>query len=178
MCASFSGSCANSTGTTTPLGHGKYSLNRHLPTSQKWGGNVISITYASSATEPFSDEALKALLIKARDNNSKLGITGLLLYKDGNFMQSVEGPESAVYELYKKIIADPRHNKILKLLEYEITERSFSTWEMGFRNLSDPDVKEIPGYSEFLQTPLTSPFFQTNPTKAQKLLLMFREIVR
>ncbi len=139
---------------------------------------MTSITYASSATQPFSDEDLKALLIKARDNNSKLGITGLLLYKDGNFMQTVEGPEDAVRELYKKINADPRHTHILKLLEYEITERSFPTWEMGFRNLNDVGAKEIPGYSEFLNTGLTSPFFQKNPTKAQKLLLMFRQTMR
>jgi lipopolysaccharide biosynthesis regulator YciM len=151
---------------------------RSTQRNNEYGKFMISITYASSATQRFSEEDLKALLIKARDNNTKLGITGLLLYKDGNFMQTVEGPEEAVHELYKKINADPRHGHILKLLEYEITERSFSTWEMGFRNLSGPDVKEIPGYSEFLQTPLTSPFFQTNPTKAQKLLLMFREIVR
>jgi hypothetical protein len=139
---------------------------------------MISMTYASSATHPFSEEELKALLKKARANNSRLGITGLLLYKDGNFMQTVEGPEDSVRELYRKITADPRHGRILKLLEYEITERSFPDWEMGFHSLNEQDAKEIPGYSDFLHTPLDSPAFQASPTKAQKLLLMFRQSMR
>ena len=49
---------------------------------------------------------------------------------------------------------------------------------MGFKNLNDPALLEIPGYSEFMNEPLDSQMFQTEPSKARKLLEMFRRSMR
>ena len=38
-----------------------------------------------------------------------MGITGLLLFIDGGFLQMLEGEERAVRELYTRIAADRRH---------------------------------------------------------------------
>jgi hypothetical protein len=57
---------------------------------------MFRIVYVSAASEPFSDQQLKELLQKSRQNNVAAGITGMLLYKDGTFMQTLEGPELAV----------------------------------------------------------------------------------
>jgi len=54
----------------------------------------VPLVYVSSATELFSDTQLENLLLRSRQNNSTLGITGMLLYKDGNFMQCLEGPKT------------------------------------------------------------------------------------
>jgi hypothetical protein len=46
---------------------------------------------------------------------------------------------------------------------------------MGFRDLQSPEARAIPGYSEFLNTPLTAREFSEDPTRAQKLLLTFKK---
>jgi Sensors of blue-light using FAD. len=48
---------------------------------------MFFLVYVSSATRPFSREDLRVLLETCRKNNAELGVTGMLLYKDGNFMQ-------------------------------------------------------------------------------------------
>ncbi len=98
----------------------------------------------------------------------------MLLYKEGNFMQVLEGEESAVRDTHQKISADPRHRGLITLLQGTTPERQFSEWSMGFRNLG-ADTNSPEGYSEFLNVALTSSEFELNPSKAQKLLLMFKQ---
>lgn len=98
----------------------------------------------------------------------------MLLYKKGNFLQLLEGDEEAVRSLYARIRQDPRHRKHLSLLEGNIEERQFPTWSMGFRDLADCELPDVPGYSDFMTTPLTGDEFSLHPTRAQKLLLMFK----
>jgi hypothetical protein len=40
---------------------------------------MLSLVYVSSAKQLFSEQDLKALLEQSRDNNARLGLTGLLL---------------------------------------------------------------------------------------------------
>src|SRR5436190_458495 len=113
-------------------------------------------TYVSSATDLFSVDELAALLESCRVANECDAITGMLLYKGGNFMQTIEGPEVAVAGLRERLRTDPRHHGILFLLNGTREERLFDAWSMGFRDLSDPDVVALPGYSEFLDSPLSA----------------------
>jgi hypothetical protein len=96
--------------------------------------------YASYAKQHFSDDELTELLIKARKNNSNLGITGMLIYRDGNFIQVLEGEEEAVKSLYILIKADKRHDGVIIMSEGEISERQFAKWAMDFRNYSKNDL--------------------------------------
>lgn len=136
------------------------------------------LIYASSATQAFSREDLLALLAKSRDNNARLGITGMLLYKDGNFIQALEGEEKAVVALYERIAADPRHTQLLPLLRGRQETRQFPEWSMGFRDLNSPEVRQTPGFSEFLNAPLSVAEFAADPTRCQKLLLTFKANMR
>jgi hypothetical protein len=126
----------------------------------------------------FSYEQLVVLLNTSRKNNAPLGITGLLLNKEGNFMQILEGPERAVRELAAKISKDPRHRGIITLLESYSEQRQFADWKMGFKNLKAIEAKSIEGYSEFLNTPLNSRDFVKDPSLAQRLLLGFKNNLR
>lgn len=135
---------------------------------------MISLTYVSSATSFLTPDELLALLKTARDNNGRLGLTGMLLYKDGNFMQVLEGEEAPLRQLYAKIIKDPRHSGLIKLLDQTIETRQFPSWSMAFTNLDDVSPSAVPGYSEFLNLSLTEPSFLQNPSRAQKLLQTFR----
>ena len=128
----------------------------------------------SSAAKPFSKTDLLDLLVKAREKNARLGITGILLYKDGNFMQLIEGEEQAVQDLIHLIEYDTRHRGLLILSRNTIAQRSFPEWSMGFCDLNEDESKFIPGYSEFLKTPLTGREFGADPNRCQKLLLCFK----
>ena len=136
---------------------------------------MISLIYVSSAVEPFSSAELLSLLETSRRNNALLNVTGMLLYKDGNFMQVIEGEEPAIRKLHTKISLNPRHDGLITLLEKPIKQRQFSDWSMGFKDLSDRRLRDTPGYSEFLTAPLTSAEFTANPSRAQKLLLTFKQ---
>jgi len=57
---------------------------------------MIAIVYISAAVQPLSDADLEALLAKSREKNARLKVTGILLYKDGDIMQLIEGPGEAV----------------------------------------------------------------------------------
>jgi hypothetical protein len=48
---------------------------------------IFHLVYFSSATKECTKPELQKLLDEARKKNTKLGVTGMLLYKDGNFMQ-------------------------------------------------------------------------------------------
>jgi hypothetical protein len=131
--------------------------------------------YVSSATELFSRSELSDLLAQSRANNARSGITGMLLYKDGNFMQALEGEERAVRSLYDKIGRDRRHRGMITILEGPLVERQFPDWSMAFCDLNSPAVHATPGYSEFLNTPLTGEEFSSAPKNSQKLLMMFKQ---
>ena len=134
--------------------------------------------YVSSATHLFTEEELNALLETSRRNNAKVGVTGMLLYKDGNFMQFLEGPKEKVRALLEKIKTDLRHKGMIVLLQEERPDREFVDWSMGFKKLGRDQLPEIPGYSDFLDLPLTSEQFLLNPSRSLRLLLSFRESMR
>ena len=135
---------------------------------------LYSLVYVSSATKPFSVDELRTLLERTRANNTRRSVSGMLLYKDGNFMQALEGEEATVKAVYATIAQDPRHTGAIMLLSGPIEARAFAEWSMGFRDLR-ADTAGVEGYSAFLNTPLTSAEFLAEPSRAQKLLLMFKQ---
>jgi hypothetical protein len=132
--------------------------------------------YVSSAVNPFSRDQLRLLLAASVANNRRLDITGMLLYKDGNFMQVLEGEEASVKHLKGRIQQDARHRSIFTVVEGPQPERHFPEWSMGFRDLTlSSGHNAPPGFSQFLNTPLTQAEFSSNPSGAHALLQMFRD---
>jgi hypothetical protein len=127
----------------------------------------------SSAVTPFTPHELRDLLQRCNRNNRQRDVTGMLLYKDGNFMQVLEGEESAVMAVHRTIGRDSRHRGMITLLQGMTPGRQFSAWSMGFKDMG-ADLDNPEGYSEFLNLPLTGKEFQSDPSKAQKLLLTFK----
>lgn len=135
---------------------------------------MLSVLYLSSASIPYSDDDLAALLTTSRENNARLGLTGILLYRNGQFMQVLEGPEDAVNARFAVIAADPRHRGVQKLVTDSIAERQFPSWAMGFRPLTDTLVKQIPGYDDFFEAPQSERSLPETATRARLLLEWFR----
>lgn len=139
---------------------------------------LYSIIYASSATHLFSAEELAALLKKTCDRNSRDGVAGMLLYKDGNFMQALEGEEAVVTATLARLSRDPRHHDLIVLARGPVAQREFSDWSMAFSNLDLPGARSMPGYSEFLNTPLTDQGFVGSSSRCLKLLRTFKRTMR
>jgi hypothetical protein len=137
---------------------------------------MYSLVYVSTQTLRFTDADLRGLLEQSRRDNLVTGITGLLLYKDGNFMQILEGSREAVLLTLLKIKNDVRHHHLIVLFEGEVTQREFKDWSMGFKKLGADTVEEVPGYSDYLDQPLTSEHF-SNPSKVLQFLITFKKSV-
>ena len=109
---------------------------------------LVRLLYVSRAVDPDSSRAIESILSAARQHNLQNGITGILCYGGGIFVQAIEGGRSAVNDLYNHIIKDPRH-KDVELLHYEeITERRFGGWTMGQVDVSRVKTNILLKYSE------------------------------
>lgn len=108
------------------------------------------VLYSSAAVAPFSDAELTQLLTVARVNNGRLGVTGMLLYHEGSFLQVLEGDEHVLETLYAKIARDKRHHRVVSLLRRPVDTRHFGQWQMGFASMNVLP-KSIPGYSDYLR---------------------------
>jgi hypothetical protein len=98
----------------------------------------------------------------------------MLLYKGGEFMQVLEGPDRTVRSLVQSITTDPRHFGLVTLIEEPIADREYPDWAMAFHNLNSVTAKDVPGYAEFEPLALTGVEFHSDPALAQKLLRLFR----
>lgn len=137
-----------------------------------------SLVYVSSAREPFTKPQLRELLERASQNNKRESITGLLLHRNGSFMQLLEGEESAVERLFERIAGDSRHWAVTLMHRSQAPERMFPQWSMACRDLDDAMVQALPGFSQFLEPSISTRAFFENPTRAQKLLVYFKESAR
>lgn len=78
--------------------------------------------------EPEAD--LASITAAASRNNPTLGVTGVLLYDAGRFIQVVEGPPEGIWTLQRRLLADTRHSDLVELFEVECPTRTFDEWQM------------------------------------------------
>ena len=126
-----------------------------------------SIVYFSIAAQAMSGEELAALWQECALNDSHVGITGILLHKQGEFLQAIEGPKGVVCDMYTRILTDPRHNIAGMISDRMITHREFPGTAMSFKNLD-----EAPADTPFL-TPFSYEAFRGNPDLALLTLKYF-----
>lgn len=131
---------------------------------------MVQLVYASQARSPFSADALRALLVKARANNTSLSITGCLLHVDGAFLQILEGDSVRVQTLFAHIGRDPRHHRVNTLLVRQIDVAQFADWSMGFIDGSGR-ASSIDGYRA------TNGFgdLAGDPTRVRQIIDGFRD---
>ena len=108
---------------------------------------LVRLLYASRAVD-IGDEAISSILAHSRQYNPALGITGILCYGGGVFLQAIEGGRMAVSELYGHILKDSRHKDVVLLDYEEIAERRFGGWTMGTVNLLKLNHSILLKYSE------------------------------
>jgi hypothetical protein len=135
---------------------------------------LYQIVYASSALDPWSRTELDELVNRCRENNARIGVTGMLLHKRGKFLHALEGFRETVGTLYVRIAADRRHRCVGVLLEGALEERQFPGTPLAFHDLDSANALATPGYGEFLGTSLAEEEFLSDPARALKLLLTFK----
>ncbi len=114
--------------------------------------SLHQIIYFSAANAVLTEDALLALLASSQRRNAERGITGLLLYSEGNIMQVIEGPSEAVQALFAKISIDPRHSKMIVARNAAIARRDFPTYKMGFKRVARRQMDtSLPGFSDMLE---------------------------
>lgn len=94
----------------------------------------IELVYVSSADPAsISEQVLSDILASARKRNAEFGVTGVLLYQAGTFVQLLEGPADAVRHIYHdRICQDRRHGGLVLCWEQNISQRGFPDWSMGY----------------------------------------------
>lgn len=137
---------------------------------------MLSITYISAAVQSPDNAALFKMLAAWRSGNQQFGITGLLLYKAGSFIQTIEGEDAAVLTLFKNIKRDPFHRNVVAVMQETIQERHFDNWSMGFQLLGRLGGDTALGFNALLSDPQMAEIFARSPHRVDKLHWMFREI--
>ena len=131
------------------------------------------LIYISTAVNALSDAELVSLLEQCRPNNLKLGITGMLLYKNGNFMQMLEGNQHTVDTLFQRIKTDPRHKDVSEVMVGETEKRYFPDWSMGFCNMDK--VAALPPLDQYVKAKLTLRSFENDAQNAHHFMVMFND---
>ena len=116
---------------------------------------LVRLLYVSRALDPDASAATDAILAVAREHNMANGITGILCYGGGIYLQAIEGGRNQVNNLYAQIVSDKRHTDVVLLNYEEIAERRFGGWTMGQVNLSKLNTSVVLKYSEL---PVLDPY--------------------
>ena len=95
--------------------------------------SLLQIIYSST---PFGFDAptLSGILVDARRNNARDGITGALICRSDVFLQLLEGPGAKVIAALERIKDDDRHADVRLHVSQRVADRLFGRWSM----LDDP----------------------------------------
>lgn len=135
---------------------------------------VHQLIYVSAAKAEFTEAALTRLLLRARQNNRKLGVSGLLIHHSGAFFQVLEGTEPVVEALFDRISRDPRHHRILVLQRTSLANAVFAEWSMGFVGGQPADLERMPGFNDFFRRGFANANLVEAGAQAATLALAFR----
>lgn len=101
--------------------------------------SMVRLTYVSRLARDCGGEELGRIMTVSRRNNRGLGVTGALCYSPRGFLQILEGPASAVNQLYRRIVQDKRHVDVT-LVEYTpVHQRDFARWSMAYIRTDEID---------------------------------------
>ncbi|MEY3253823.1 MAG: Blue light- and temperature-regulated antirepressor YcgF, partial [Pseudomonadota bacterium] len=83
-------------------------------------------------TDALTPAAVQHIVDRARSNNLRLHLSGLLAFDSRYFLQVLEGERAGLSALFGRISADPRHRRVELLEMTAVHERRFAQWSMGF----------------------------------------------
>jgi Sensors of blue-light using FAD len=115
--------------------------------------DLYALVYVSTATERADVAQIDSLLDRAQANNARAGLTGVLLFDGGCFMQYVEGSAESMGRVYTRIKASTLHTGIVELMREPIVRREFPEWSMAFRSVNAFGMSHPAPQSDLLAPP-------------------------
>ncbi len=134
---------------------------------------LIHLIYVSSARQEMDGAGLDRILEASVRNNVSRGVTGMLVYSAGSFMQLLEGEAAAVDEIYRLIGQDRRHHTITLLERAAIKARSFDRWSMGFKRLGADDRRVYAAWAPLFESGFNAAEIGAAPGVALSMLTDF-----
>ncbi len=111
-------------------------------------GALHRIVYMSTAVGVLRAEELDRIYLRAQAANARAGITGLMLFYEGVFLQVLEGPAAGVTSLLERIRRDRRHASLIVLESGMAEARSFGGSGMNFVSARKLSAGEKQAFSE------------------------------
>lgn len=102
--------------------------------------DLVHCIYASVQTHVLAPCEIDTLVEHSRRNNRLHNITGILLHVGSTFFQILEGPPATVDALYERILVDPRHKDVTKIIYEPIARRFFADFTMSLATLSSREL--------------------------------------
>jgi hypothetical protein len=134
--------------------------------------SLMQLIYTSTLTGR-DETLLDPIHLSAVQHNRKSGVTGMLLYFNGAFMQVLEGERDAVMVTYQRIRNDLRHQNSRVLVEEAISTRHFPTWSMGLCRVGGNDLLRLPQFDSVVRNGFDSDQILARPGIALSMLQLF-----
>jgi hypothetical protein len=128
---------------------------------------LVSLIYVSKMSPMVDHRSIRDILAASQRNNEPRGVSGLLMFNSGYFLQWLEGERHAVNERFARISHDDRHTDPVLLAYQEVIQRKFSNWNMGY--LGEGSINR----AVFHEFGIDSPFdpYKLSGSAAQALML-------
>lgn len=135
--------------------------------------DIVHLVYVSAATIEISEDDFNSIIRTLLKIIPSRGITGMILYSEGSFLQLIEGKRHEVDMVYERIREDYRHTNILKIYEESVDRRYFKEWCVAVANLPACKLEGIHGCSDFFRSGKT--LRELEETTARKILNAFKD---
>ncbi|CAN7410287.1 blue light sensor protein [Acidovorax sp. Leaf76] len=101
---------------------------------------LYEVLYVSMLAPDQPLSVVAEIAAAARVANTRMDITGLLIFDGQRFCQQFEGPKKAVLKLIERIRNDPRHVNVEVLHHGLLAGRRFQNFNLAFSTVEDVDA--------------------------------------
>ncbi|WP_101927423.1 MULTISPECIES: BLUF domain-containing protein [Luteimonas] len=106
---------------------------------------IRQLLYRSAQLYEFTAADMRRLLQDARADNAAQDVTGVLAYRDGTFLQLLEGAPDVVDALYARVAGDRRHCDVRLLSRGTRATRLLPGWAMAYAEAPGDD-DDLPAF--------------------------------
>ena len=117
---------------------------------------VFQLIYVSRAAQTDKDwvyRTVNSIKQYAVDRNPLRGVSGVLVYGDGRFLQLLEGPEEWVRDTFARISQDRRHHSVQVVCERFFPVRVYPEPSLGVLNVGELGPDDLPERARALLKP-------------------------
>jgi len=104
---------------------------------------LTTLIYKSQLNPSCKSLSLLALVEKAKQSNTLLDVTGILLFNGSDFLQILEGSEEVIETLFARISKDKRHDSVVELMRDYGPRRRFENVGMLLFDLRVDTPKSV-----------------------------------